>query len=81
MAVKLYDWFMAKSVGGRGKRAENKYERFTVTAPPELLVRLDEYAAARDISRSEAFALLVDKGLKFSRATARKQVISVSRET
>lgn len=63
-----------KHKGGRGKLATNKYERFTATMPPDLLVRLDEYAGARSLSRSEALALLVEKGLKFTRSTNKKQI-------
>ena len=75
MWLKQYDCFVTvKHKGGRGKTATNKYERFTVTMPPDLLARLDEYASARSLPRSEALALLLDKGLKFSRGTVKKQV-------
>lgn len=77
-----YDRFMTvKHKGGRGKTATNKYERFTATMAPDLLARLDEYAAARSLPRSEALAQLVDRGLKFTRGTRKKDVISVSQET
>lgn len=68
-----------KHKGGRGKTAENKYERFTATLPPDLLARLDEYAAARSLPRSEALAQLIDRGLKFTRGAPKKEIISVSR--
>lgn len=63
---------MTKSVGGRGHKAENKYERLTVTMPPELLERLDALAARRGISRSEALTIAASTGLKFIRE--KKQV-------
>ena len=58
---------MTKSVGGRGHKAENKYERFTATIDPALLARLDAFAAERDLPRSEALSKLLDRGLKFTK--------------
>lgn len=50
---------MDKARGGRGRRAENKYERFTVTLPPELKEYLDTLSQQRGVSRSEAVALVL----------------------
>lgn len=70
-----------KHRGGRGKTASEKYERFTATMHPHLLAQLDEYAASRDLARSEALSLLVDKALKFTRGTRKKVITSVSQQT
>lgn len=52
---------MTKAKGGRGIRAPNKYKLVAVTMPPELAVKLDQFAAAYGVSRSEMMrhALLV----------------------
>lgn len=52
---------MNKAKGGRGQRAENKYERFTVTLPPELKVYLDSLATAQGSGRSETLAKLLEE--------------------
>lgn len=54
-----------KHLGGRGHRAEKKYERFTVTLPPDLKTQLDAWATAAGLSRSEMLAQVVEE-----RATA-----------
>lgn len=64
---------LVKSRGGRGHKSENKYERLTVTMPPDLLARLDEFALARDLSRSEALTQLAGTGLKFTRTRKKKE--------
>lgn len=48
-----------KAKGGRGKKAKNPYERFTVTLPPDLRVWLDDEAQRRGVGRSEALAVLL----------------------
>jgi hypothetical protein len=48
-----------KAKGGRGKKAQNPYERLTVTLPPELRAWLDGEAHRQGVSRSEALALLL----------------------
>lgn len=45
-----------KAKGGRGKKAENPYERFTVTLPPDLRRWLDAEAIQHGLSRSELLA-------------------------
>ncbi len=44
---------MTKAKGGRGVRAPNKYKIVAVSMPPELSVKLDQFAAAYGVSRSE----------------------------
>ena len=48
-----------KAKDGRGKKAQNPYERLTVTLPPELRAWLDGEAHRQAVSRSEALALLL----------------------
>ncbi|MFK7604411.1 CopG family transcriptional regulator [Deinococcus sp. SM5_A1] len=48
-----------KAKGGRGKKAQNPYERLTVTLPPELRAWLDGEAHRQGVSRSEALAVLL----------------------
>jgi hypothetical protein len=48
-----------KAKGGRGKKAQNPYERLTVTLPPELRAWLDGEAHRQGVTRSEALALLL----------------------
>lgn len=48
-----------KAKGGRGKKAKNPYERFTVTLPPDLRVWLDGEAQRQGVTRSEALAALL----------------------
>jgi hypothetical protein len=50
-----------KHPGGRGHRAGNKYERFTVTLPPDLKALLDEWAVEGGVSRSEALAQVIEE--------------------
>ena len=50
-----------KAKGGRGKKARNPYERFTVTLPPDLKVWLDDRAARQHLTRSEALALVLEE--------------------
>lgn len=50
-----------KAKGGRGKKAKNPYERFTVTLPPDLKEWLDDRATRQNLSRSEALALLLEE--------------------
>ncbi|MFN4249850.1 CopG family transcriptional regulator [Deinococcus sp.] len=50
-----------KAKGGRGKKAQNPYERLTVTLPPELRAWLDGEAHRQGVSRSEALALLLSQ--------------------
>ena len=52
-----------KATGGRGKKAQNPYERLTVTLPPELRAWLDGEAHRQGVSRSEALALLLAQAL------------------
>lgn len=60
----LVDAGLGKSRGGRGHKAENKYERFTVSVPPHVLALLDEYAGARGVNRSEALVMMVERHAK-----------------
>lgn len=55
---------MTKHVGGRGLKAENKYERFTASVPPDVLKVLDSYASAWGINRSEALTKVVERHVK-----------------
>jgi len=55
---------MKKHVGGRGHRAGKKYERFTVTLPPDLKVQLDAWATAARLSRSEMLAQVIEERAK-----------------
>lgn len=48
-----------KAKGGRGKKAKNPYERFTVSVPPELRVWLDGEAQRQGVTRSEVLTLLL----------------------
>lgn len=48
-----------KNKGGRGVRAENKYERLTVTLPPELKNKLDALATVSGLNRSEMLAKVI----------------------
>lgn len=48
-----------KAKGGRGHKAENPYERFTVSLPPDLKVWLDQQAQQQGVTRSEALASLL----------------------
>ena len=50
-----------KAKGGRGKKAKNPYERFTVTVPPELRVWLDGEAQRQGVTRSEVLTLLLSQ--------------------
>jgi predicted flap endonuclease-1-like 5' DNA nuclease len=50
-----------KAKGGRGKKAQNPYERFTVTVPPELRVWLDGEAQRQGVTRSEVLTLLLSQ--------------------
>lgn len=51
-----------KHMGGRGLKAgQNKYERFSVTLPPHTVRALEEYAAAKNLSRSEAIADMLER--------------------
>jgi predicted transcriptional regulator len=49
-----------KHKGGRGKKSDNKYDRFTATLSPENMQLLDTHAQARGISRSEMLARMVE---------------------
>ena len=49
-----------KAKGGRGRRAENPYDRFTVTLPSEQKTALDALAKAAGISRSEMLSKILD---------------------
>jgi len=55
---------MTKSVGGRGHKAENKYERFTASVPPHVLALLDEHAAHKNLSRSEMLSAMIERHSK-----------------
>lgn len=48
-----------KHKGGRGHKAENPYERFTASVPPEVLAILDTYAQTKNCNRSEALTMIV----------------------
>lgn len=63
-----------KARGGRGLKSENKYERFTVTVPPAVLELLDQYAETRQVSRSEAFVMIVERHEKMWPQRNKKQV-------
>lgn len=52
---------MNKAKGGRGMKAENKYERFTASVPPHVLRALDAYAARKNLNRSEALSAIVER--------------------
>lgn len=62
-----------KHLGGRGHRAEKKYERFTVTLPPDLKTQLDAWAAAAGLSRSEMLAQVIEER---ARAIEGKQTVT-----
>lgn len=49
---------MTKNRGGRGRKAESKYETVTISLPPELKKALDA-AVSAEISRSEVVAQLI----------------------
>lgn len=49
-----------KHKGGRGQRAENPYERLSVTLPPDLKLYLDAQAEAQGLNRSEMVAFLLE---------------------
>jgi hypothetical protein len=49
-----------KHKGGRGKKADNKYDRFTATLSPDNMQLLDAHAQARKISRSEMLGRMVE---------------------
>lgn len=49
-----------KSKGGRGQKAENPYERLSITLPPELKLYLDAQAEAHHLNRSEMVARLLE---------------------
>lgn len=49
-----------KHKGGRGKKSDNKYDRFTATLSPENMQLLDAHAQARSISRSEMLGRMVE---------------------
>ena len=53
-----------KSKGGRGRKSENPYRRFTVSVPREVLHVLDQYAEQRGVSRSEALVMMVERHQK-----------------
>lgn len=55
---------MTKSVGGRGHKAEKKYERFTASVSPEVLELLDQHAAAQNLNRSEMLSKMVERYAK-----------------
>lgn len=50
-----------KSKGGRGQKAENPYERLSLTLPPHLKVYLDAQAEAHHLNRSEMVALILEE--------------------
>jgi metal-responsive CopG/Arc/MetJ family transcriptional regulator len=52
---------VTKAKGGRGMKAENKYERFTASVPPHVLRVLDAYAARMNLNRSEALTAMVER--------------------
>lgn len=55
---------MTKATGGRGKKAENPYERFTASVPPHVLALLDSYAARAGKNRSEMLAAMIERHAK-----------------
>ncbi|MEF2280484.1 ribbon-helix-helix protein, CopG family [Deinococcus sp. YIM 134068] len=63
-----------KHRGGRGHRVEKKYERFTVTLPPNLKAQLDAWATAAGLSRSEMLAQVIEER---ARATEGKQAATL----
>lgn len=65
---------VGKSRGGRGHRSEKKYERFTVTLPPDLKTQLDAWATAAGLSRSEMLAQVIEER---ARATEGKQAATL----
>lgn len=50
-----------KSKGGRGQKAENPYERLSLTLPPHLKAYLDAQAEAHHLNRSEMVALILEE--------------------
>lgn len=51
-----------KHQGGRGiKAGENKYERFSVSVPPDVFEALNRYAEQKGVNRSEALTLMVQR--------------------
>jgi len=49
-----------KARGGRGKKVEKKYDRFTATLAPDLMQLLDSHAQARNLNRSEMLGKMVE---------------------
>lgn len=60
----VLDTMYGKSRGGRGHKAENRYERFTASVPPHVLALLDGYAAAHNLNRSEALVMMLERHAK-----------------
>ena len=55
-----------KAKGGRGQKALNPYERFTVSLPPDLKKWLDELTTRQGVTRSETLALLLTEARETS---------------
>ena len=51
-----------KHVGGRGRKASNKHQTFSISLPPHLKQVLDQ-AVTEEVSRSEVVAGLIEKHL------------------
>lgn len=50
---------MPRHLGGRGRRAESKYQTITISLPPELKTLLDSWTSP-EISRSQVVAQLIE---------------------
>lgn len=51
----------AKNKGGRGHKSDKRYERFTVTLPPDLKEQLDTLAASWELTRSGLLSLILNQ--------------------
>jgi hypothetical protein len=51
----------AKNKGGRGHKSDKRYERFTVTLPPDLKEQLDTLAASWELTRSGLLSLIMNQ--------------------
>jgi hypothetical protein len=59
-----------KHVGGRGRKASNKHQTFSISLPPHLKAALDA-AVTEEVSRSEVVAGLIEAHLLKSAPPAR----------
>lgn len=49
--------------GGRPSRRTGPWTRTTIDLPDDLLDRVDDEAAARDVSRNQIFVWTIERGL------------------